>query len=101
MQIERVNLKVQPIEHKRLYQPQHSFAKESIDPHLNRTLIQQTQNTRTEYKRNKGVCPLNPMLNVRRRKELETSLDPLWNKPKHRRPRPLKQQHRKLTKQIK
>jgi hypothetical protein len=48
VQIERVHLKVNPVENKSLYKSQDSFAEESVNPHLNIALVQQTQHARSK-----------------------------------------------------
>lgn len=48
VQIERVHLKVDPVKHEGLYKSQDSFAEESVNPHLNIALVQQTQHARSK-----------------------------------------------------
>jgi hypothetical protein len=100
MQIERVNLKIQPIEDKRLDEAQHRLAEKRINAHLDRTLIQQAQHTRPEDQRDKRIRPLNPMLDIRGGEKLQAPLPRLGHEPRERRPRPLDKNHGRLPKQI-
>ena len=44
MQVERVNLKINPVERKGLYETKYRFAEERIDTHTGTTLVQDSQN---------------------------------------------------------
>lgn len=75
VQIERVNLKINPVEHKGLNQPQHRFPEESVDAKGYIALIEQAQYTASKHQRNEGIRPLDSMLNVRAREKLEFLLE--------------------------
>lgn len=76
MQVKAVDLKVNPVEYKRLDETHNRLPKESIDPKPHRTLVQQPQHTAPKHQRHESARTLNAMLDVCTRKELELGLRP-------------------------
>lgn len=77
VQIERVDLKVQPVERKRLDQAEHRLPKERIDAKLLAALVQQTKHTGAKHKCDERAGTLDAVLNVGAGEELEVLSDPV------------------------
>jgi hypothetical protein len=76
MQIERIDLEIQPVEGEGLDEAQHRLAEEGVDAKRHRGLVKQPDDGVAEHERDEGSRPLNAMLDVRPRRELEDALQP-------------------------
>lgn len=71
VQVERVDLEVNPVECEGLNQTQDCLAEERIHTHAGTALVQDTQHAGPKHQRNKSVCSFDPVLDVRAGEELQ------------------------------
>lgn len=76
MKVERINLKVKPVECERLNHTQHGFAEESIDAEFLAALIQQSKHAGAEHQRDECARSLDSVLDVCAGEELECLFRP-------------------------
>jgi hypothetical protein len=100
VEVERVDLKVDPIEHKSLDESEHRFPEESVDPKLYIALIEQPQHAATNHQCHKGVCAFDAMLDVESREEFQLFFDGPWDMPCHPWTRPLHEYQKYVAEQI-
>jgi hypothetical protein len=94
VKIERVNLEVDPIEHK-------SFPKESIDPKLYVALVEQPQDAASKNQCHECIRALDAMFDIRSWKEVKLLPDILRYMLGHPWPRSLHEDQEYIAEQIK
>jgi len=77
VKIERVNLKVQPVECKCLNQTQDRFPEESVDAKFSAALIEQSQHAGPKHERNELACSFDSMFDVCSGEELKHAFCPV------------------------